>query len=248
MAIDSKEITSDITLELDEDVISIADFGKAFDNFVGLVKEVTKEVAPNRNNQAWSIKVYPGSAGIGVSSMTGEFNIDELRSIRVAIVDGLKTLARGIRPIQFTDKAIEYSRNLASLFKGTKVQPNVRIWSQQDESVQVDRAIAVYAGDMLNAAYEEDGTVEGVLEKLDAHGKMQFVIYDVIDDRSIKCEVDEKQLSEAWSSFRKRVEVVGSVRYRKDGMPVSIKASRIIPFPDSSQIPTLQQMRTLLAG
>ena len=101
---------------------------------------------------------------------------------------------------------------------------------------------------MLNAAYEEDGAVEGILEKLDAHGKMQFVIYDVIDDRSIKCEVDEKQLSEAWSSFRKRVEVVGSIRYRKDGMPVSIKASRIIPFPDSSQIPTLQQMRSLLAG
>ena len=248
MAIDSKELTSDLTLELDEEVISIADFGKAFDNFVGLIKEVSKEIAPTKNHQAWSIKVYPGSAGVGVSNMGGEFSVDELRLIRASLLGGLKNLTNGIRPMQFTDKAIEYSKNLAGLFKGAKVQPNVRVWSQGDESLQVSRAIATHAGDLLNAAYEEDGTVEGTLEKLDAHGKFQFVIYDVIDDRSIKCEVDEKQLAEAWSSFRKRVEVVGSVRYRKDGIPVSIKASRIIPFPDASQIPTLQQMRTLLAG
>jgi hypothetical protein len=31
-------------------------------------------------------------------------------------------------------------------------------------------------------------------------------------------------------------------------MPVSIKASKIINFPDKSEIPSLAQMRALLAG
>lgn len=248
MAIDMNEITSDLTLEIDEEVISIADFGKAFDNFSALVKEVSKGTVPKKNAGAWSVKVYPGSAAIGLSRLDTEFSLEEANAIRLSILDGLKKLAKGIRPIQFTDKAIEHSKQLASLFKARAVQPTVRIWSKKEESFAVTREMATHAGEMLNAAYEEDGTVDGILEKLDAHGKLQFVIYDVIDERSVKCEVDEQQLAEAWGSFRKRVEVVGKVRYRKDGMPVSIKASRIIPFPEPSQVPNLQQMRNLLAG
>ena len=248
MAINPNEITSELTLELDEEVISIADFGKAYDNFVGLVKEVSKDVAPGKRADAWAIKIYPGSAGIGVSSMGGEFTVEEVNEVRLLLVDGLKSLSNAIRPARFTDKAIECSRNLASLFKASAVQPKVRVWSRQEESVSVTREIATHAIEMLSPAYEADGTVDGTLEKLDAHGKLQFVIYDVIDDRSVKCEVNEQQLEQAWNSFRKRVEVIGSVKYRKDGMPVSIKASRIVPYPDKSQVPTLQQMRNLLAG
>lgn len=98
-------------------------------------------------------------------------------------------------------------------------------------------------------AYEEQGAVDGILERVDAHGKMQFVIYDVIDNkRVVKCEVTEFQLQQALGNFKKRVEVIGTVRFRKDGMPVSIKASRIVNFPDKDEIPTLAQMRVLLAG
>lgn len=134
------------------------------------------------------------------------------------------------------------------LFKKSAVEPNVRIWSKREESVQVVRKIATEADNLLAPAYEESGAVEGILERLDAHGKLQFVIYDVIDGRAVKCEVNESQLQQALGSFQKRVEVVGTVRYRKDGMPVSIKASRIINFPEPSEIPTLAQMRELLAG
>ena len=162
--------------------------------------------------------------------------------------NGLKSLGEAVRPAQFTDKAIEYSRTLASLFKSSTLQAKIRVWSGQEESISVTRAIATHAVELLSPAYEEDGAVDGTLEKLDAHGKLQFVIYDVIDDRSVKCEVTEEQLEQVWGNFRKRVEVIGTVKYRKDGMPVSIKEKRIVPYPDKSQIPTLQQMRKLLAG
>jgi hypothetical protein len=104
---------------------------------------------------------------------------------------------------------------------------------------------------LLDSAYEEDGAVDGILEcvdaqRVDAHGK--FVIYDIIDRRAVKCEVNESQLQQALANLQKRVEVIGAVRYRKDGMPVSIKASKIINFPGKSEIPSLAQMRGLLAG
>lgn len=246
MAIKVEQITTDITLEIDEEVISIADFQKATDNFINLVKEVSKQVAGQKAESTdWSVKVYSGSIGVGVLADQSNHYADTVRDI---MVSGIKTLADGKRPGEFTDKAIEYAKSLASLFKKTKVEPNIRIWSKTQESVLVERRVAQTADNLLSAAYEEEGAVDGILEKLDGHGKLQFVIYDLMDERAVKCEINEKLLQQALLSFQKRVEVIGTVRYRKDGMPVAIKASRIVNFPEISEIPSLSQMRELLGG
>lgn len=245
MAIKLDEITTDITLEIDEEIISIADFQKATDNFLGLVKELSKQVSgSNADSGEWSVKVYSGSAAIGVIPNVSNLNSDRVREI---MVSGIRSLAGGVRPGEFSDKAVEYAKSLASLFKKSKVDPNVRIWSKKEESVHVVRKVATEADNLLAPAYEEQGAVDGILERVDAHGKLQFIIYDIIDERAVKCEVTESQLHQALENFQKRVEVIGTVRFRKDGMPVSIKASRIINFPSKSEIPSLAQMRALLA-
>ena len=69
-----------------------------------------------------------------------------------------------------------------------------------------------------------------------------------MDQRAIKCEIDEVLMEKALRSWRKRVEVVGVVRYRNDGLAVSVKASDIIPFPNYGDIPSLKQLRDLLAS
>lgn len=248
MAIKLNEITTDITLEIDEDVISIADYKKASDNFLELVKEVSKQVSNAKmDDSAWQVKVYAGSIGLGVLPSHENHYADRTREV---IVSGLKSLAEGIRPIEFSDKAIGCARSLASLFKKSGVlNPNVRIWSKNEESVHVDRGIAASADNLLAAAYEEDGAVDGILERVDGHGKLQIVIYDLIDERAVKCEIlDPKLLNQALLNFQRRVEVIGSVKYRKDGMPVSIKVSKMINYPEKSEIPSILQMRSLLSG
>lgn len=244
MAIKIDEITTDITLEIDEEVISIADFQKATDSFLSLVKEISKQDASNLDASDWAVKVYSGSAGIGV---IGGMNIDADR-VRQDLIAGLKLLGKGIRPLAFTDKAIEHAKSLALLFKKTVIEPNVRIWSKRDESFQMVRDIAKQADSLLAASYEEDGAVDGILERIDAHGKLKFVVYDVIDDRAVKCDVSEQDVKLALENFQQRVEVIGRVKYRKDGMPVSITASKIISFPKPSEIPSLQDMKRLFGG
>lgn len=248
MAIESKSIDSEITLELDEDEISLLDFAKAFENFSGLVKELSKQFAPKKDAGAWLVKVYPGSAGIGLSGRPGVFTSAEVNVIRGNLLAGLKELENGTRPAFFTDKAVECSKALGGLFKSKKAPANVRIWAGQDKSLPVTRAIATKAENLLEVAYEDDGAIDGFLEKLSAHGQFEFVVYDALDDRAIKCEVEESKLQSAWSAFRKRVEVLGRVRYRKDGMPVSVRAKEIILFPSSEEIPSVSEMRRLLAG
>lgn len=248
MAIDPKQITTDLTLELDEEEISAADFSKAFDHFFGLVKEITKNIVPHKDGAAWVVKVYSGSAGFGVNGRRGVYLDSEIAAIRQIFIGGLRQLENGERPVHFSDKAIEHSRALGTLFHAKKAPANVRIWSKQETFYPVAKMLAIKASEFLDAVYEDDGSVDGYLEKLNAHGQFDFVIYDALDRRAIKCEVDENRLQEAWSAFRKRVEVLGKVHYRRDGMPVSVKAKEIIRYPSKDEMPTLDEMRTLLSG
>ena len=246
MAIKKDEITSDITLEIDEEVISMSDFKSASDSFLDLVKEVSKQISEKKiKDTDWQVKVYDGSIGIGLSANNNN-TYSELTIKN--IVEGITELTNGFRPALFTDKAIESAKTLAQLFKSKKaISPNVRIWDKTSQSVAITRKVADVAKELLEAHYQEDGAVDGILERVDAHGKLEFRVYDLLDNRSIKCEIKESQELEALANFRKRVEVVGLVKYRKDGLPVSIKAARIIKFPDKSEIPSLEKMREIFA-
>jgi len=248
MAIDPTQITTDLTLELDEEEISITDFSKAFDHFFGLVKEVAKHIAPTRNASAWLVKVYPGSLGVGVQGKRGIYLDGEIAAIRQACIDGLKEIEDGKRPAHFSDKAIEHSRMLGSIFNSKKTPVNIRIWSQRVAYAPVAKTLALKAGEFLDPVYEDDGSVDGSILRLNAHDEFDFVIFDSLDGRAIKCEVDERLLAEALGAWRQRVEVLGKVRYRRDGIPVSVKAREIIRYPSSNEIPTLEEMRSLLSG
>jgi hypothetical protein len=102
--------------------------------------------------------------------------------------------------------------------------------------------------DAARAYYEDEGSVDGVLEKANGHDRREFVVFDTLTNRSITCSVDEDLLHQAVRFLFKRVEVLGRVRYCKDGQPVSVRATNIIPFPEPDGVPTLEEMRDLLKG
>ncbi len=68
--------------------------------------------------------------------------------------------------------------------------------------------MALAAAKFLDAIYEDQGTVEGTLEIVSAHGKIECTVFDYITGRGIKCELTESVVETALTSFRKRVEVM----------------------------------------
>jgi hypothetical protein len=245
MAIDSRNIDTDLTLELDEDEITVSEFTAALGHFLGLVKEVTRRIAPRRP-QNWLIKVYPGSAGIGFYGKPGNFTASEMVSIRNTVLEGITSLENGQRPSVFSDRAIDHARGLSNVFAQRKKPSKIRIWSTNEKSLPVKSAVAQTATRILEAVYEDDGSVEGTLEVLSGHGKFEIVVYDPIDGRAIKCEIPEDGMLTSLQSFMKRVEVFGKVRYRKDGTPVSVRVEKIVPFPMKSDIPSVSDVRGIL--
>lgn len=245
MAIDSRNLDTDITLELDEDDITLSEFTSALDHFIGLVKEVSKFVSPNQKHQ-WIVKVYPGSAGIGLSGKVGTVTQNDLGIIRQSVLDGISALENGERHHTFSDKAIEHAMGLHRSFAKRQGQARIRVWNKNSTSKPITNAVSVGAAKLLDPIYEDDGSIEGTLEVVSGHGTLRVVVYDSVDSRPIKCELSSKDIHTAIQSFMHRVEVYGKVRYRRDGAPVSVKVEKIITFPAPEEIPTIEEMRGIL--
>lgn len=245
MAIDSRNLDTDITLELDEDDITLSEFTSALEHFIGLVKEVSKRVSPNLKHQ-WIVKVYPGSAGIGLSGKTGTVTQNDLGVIRQSVLDGISALENGERHSTFSDKAIEHAMGLNRSFSKRHGQARIRVWNQNKTSKSVTDAVRAGAAKLLDPVYEDDGSIEGTLEVVSGHGTLKVVVYDAVDSRPIKCELSDKDIQTAIQSFMRRVEVYGKIRYRRDGVPVSVKVEKIIAFPAPEEVPTLDEMRGIL--
>lgn len=244
MAIDTRSIDSDLTLELDEEEITVAEFKNALNHFLGLVKEVTRQVTPRQ--QKWLVRVYPGSAGVGLYTKPGTFLESERATIRQSVVDGLDQLEHGERPKHYTDRAVEHARSIRTAFERKNRVVTIRIWNRNESSRAVSEEIVERAKHLLDAVYEDDGSVEGTLEILSGHGGLSVCIFDPLDARRIKCDISEDDLKTALAAFQQRVEIFGKVHYRRDGMPVSVKVERIVPFPPPEDIPALEEIRGIL--
>jgi len=245
MAIDSRNLDTDITLELDEEDITISEFTSALEHFIGLVKEVAKRVSPKQKHQ-WIVKVYSGSAGIGLSGKGGTIAQSDLSVIRQSILDGISALENGERHHHFSDKAIEHAMGLNHSFAKRQRPARIRVWSQNETSKPITNAVSEGAAKLLEPVYEDDGSVEGTLEVVSGHGTLRVVVYDPVDSRPIKCDISDRDIQTAIQSFMRRVEVYGKVRYRRDGAPVSVRVEKIITFPSKEEIPTLDEMRGIL--
>ena len=71
-------------------------------------------------------------------------------------------------------------------------------------------------------------------------------IRDAILRQTIRCYFPEEMLNEAFTSFRKRVEISGFVHYRRNGVPISIEVVRIDQLPDDQELPSPEDVRGIL--
>lgn len=246
MAIKCDDITTGITLEIDEQEISITDFQKATDYFKGLLKEVSERVCSDADPNAWAVKIYGGSAGIGVFPTSRDINLSKVQK---AILAGHEALSKGEAPQFFSDQAIKCAGSLSSLRNHKETGClKINILLDKDSKLAFDERIVLGSKSLLDSSHKEDGSVDGILEKIDGHRKSQFVIYDIMTKNPIKCEFPDELLTKALENFKKHVEVLGCVTYQKNGTPTCVKANAIINYPSKSDIPTLEEMRAMLNG
>ena len=121
----------------------------------------------------------------------------------------------------------------------------VRVWARSTPIAVTHKAVA-HAADLLREVVEDYGSVEGRLLVTSARGTLHFEIDEPVWEQRIRCYIEESLLEEALACFRRRVEVYGRIKFRRDGTPVSIRVDKIVPFPERHELPDFLSVRGIL--
>ncbi len=93
------------------------------------------------------------------------------------------------------------------------------------------------------------GSVVGMVEELNVHGKHTFVLFPAIPDSEVQCVFQECDYPLVHSAIRKHVTVFGTLTYgRGRAFPVKAKMDSLEVHPTDSEIPTLASMEGMLIG
>ncbi|MEW5910958.1 MAG: hypothetical protein AB1814_00195 [Thermodesulfobacteriota bacterium] len=244
MALDNPK-RPDLTLEISGSLLSPERFIRGANAFFNIVKDIAGYICASQVKIKWNVWVGEGSRLIGALPInTAPAVFDKIKNM---VHQGSQLLEeKADFPPGFSETTIRHYNRLATLAATDDEDDTiVKIWIDQKPSNITHRTVANTA-ELLKAIYEDYGSVEGRLQVVSERGGLQFKIYEPIHDNAIKCFIDNDMLSQAINSFGKRVEVYGLIRYRADGVEVSVKVEDIIVFPPPEQLPSAQSVRGLL--
>lgn len=239
-------IPTDLAIEIGEN-LSPDGFMAAARAFFGYVEELSKMMSPEGGAPKWTVLVKEGSAVLGVcpdrSASTATVN-----AIYARAEEGVRQLTNGeIEESGLTETALKHLKVLSELTEDPRRgRTPIRLWVRR-RPVEMERAIANFIKDDWRVDYTDFGTVEGRLETIqDKNGTLQLQLRDAVLRHSVRCFFPEELLQEAFSSFRKRVEVSGPIHHRRNGTPVSIDVVAMERLPDDEDLPTADQVRGIL--
>lgn len=225
---------------------------RAQSTFLDLLREVSRAVAATVDDPVtWIVQRVSESsidyALLPVSiSVTKPVPPGKLHEMTEAVPEGFATLGeRAERPRYFTDRALELTHTLATVFPPDKA-PSTRNGTAE---AAITKQAGTHARHILDQPYISDmGTVEGKLEVLNLHGKRQFVIFDELTGQRIECHFGHRiALDQITAGAERRVAVTGEIRSRESGEILSVIATEIEVFPPDDELPNAADVLGILA-
>jgi hypothetical protein len=238
------DIDADLTLEIDGRSVTPEKFQRGVRAFFALLNEATRAHAKPNQFVRWAVQVKSGSNLVGVVPTQFTVEPSDLDAIYASLQEGIESIEAGSEePKALSETALRHIRELASIV-GTDEgdDTKVRVWARKQPVALTHRAVANVAV-LLNDAYEDFGTVEGRVQVISEQGDLHVFVAEPIRGRRIRCYFEEDMLPDFMGAFRKRVEVAGRIRYRRDGVPVSIAAKALTEFPAKEDLPSFRDMR-----
>ena len=241
------DIDADLMLEIDGTSVTPEKFLRGVRAFFNLVGEVTSALVGDTGEVRWVVRVKSGSSLIGVVPSHTTVGQETLDNIYATVQRGIESIEHEAEePDRFPEQALKHIRELASVAgAGGEDDTSVRVWAKKQPVPMTHKAV-VHAAALLDEAYEDFGTVEGRVQVVSERGALHVYVAEPIRRRQIRCFFAEDKLPEFLAAFRKRVEIAGRIRYRRDGAPVSIVATRLTEFPDTKDLPSHKAVRGIL--
>lgn len=238
------DIDADLTLEIDGHNVTPERFMRGVRAFFGIVNEVTRSLAGEGQSVHWVVQVKAGSNLIGLAPARSNVPAPVLQDIYNKVQEGIETIeSEAKEPEGLPETALRYIRDLGAVVgTGNGDDTKVRVWTRKQPIAVTHKAVA-HVAVLINEAYEDFGTLEGRVQVISEQGALHVFVSEPIHGRRIRCYFDEEMLPLFMAAFRKRVEVTGRIKYRRDGAPISIEATALSEFPPQQDLPSFREMR-----
>lgn len=239
------DIPTDLAIEIGTN-LSPKKFVAAARHFFDLVEAVAGSV-PSASKTDWRVLAREGSTVLAMQPLDAGNQswhssvYDKFEAVTRHLVSG------DIESLSMDEKALDHAKALSDLSKSDGQIVPIRFWIRR-EPILFGPDVADYIREDRLGNYSDYGTLEGHLNAIqDARGALEFKIKDTLYPSPIKCLVGEDHLEEVLGNFRNRVEVAGTIQFRRDGTPLSIAVDRVERLPDDSELPDADDVRGILA-
>jgi len=239
-------IPSDLTLEIGES-LSPDEFLALTRAFFGYIKEVTAPLLPEGERIGWTVQVKEGSNLIGVNPGVAA-PPEVVKNVYIKAANSARLLARGeLEGANLPEPALKHMRVISEMSTNRNRPRELRIWVER-KPIRIDSSIGRLIAEDWRTAYSDYGVIDGRLETIQDHGKLEILVRDPVIKQKVHCLFPETMLPKAFEYFRKRVEVSGMVHYRRNGVPTSIEVAALDRLPDDSELPTAADVRGILGA
>lgn len=238
-----------ITLKLQGDKITSDKLRYSIGAFYGFMDEIATEVSGKRKPIKWIVRVRKGSiVFINEPEMMEELSPKVTEEIFESVERGIDSLEKeALRPIHFSDKALEYLQDLASIPSKTRKDGLEGISITIDRKPRKLTSHVIANVDSILGVYSKAlGSIEGKLSTLSERGGLKYFVYDSLTDKPIRCHITEDFILDATRAFGKRIYVYGLISYDKNGNPKSVKVQEMKIFEDREKLPSAMEVCGIL--
>jgi hypothetical protein len=196
----------------------------------------------------WRVKVREGSSILALSPAPSVLQA-EATAAYARVEAATKALVAGdFSATALEDATLEHARKLSDLAVAKDGAVPMQVWVCR-RPILFGPDVGNFIREETKPAYHDFGSIEGTLNAIqDASGGLELRVKDLLWPRPVRCSLPEEMLPDAISHFRRRVELFGEIHYRKDDTPESIRVERLDPLPSDDDLPSIDDVRGLLAA
>lgn len=148
---------------------------------------------------------------------------------------------RGIAPPYLSRNAFDTLKEFASPVGRSIRSTTIKTKGRE---IVIDMAARKRIDGAYGADTSSDGTVDGMLEAINVHGKINtFALYPLVGAKRITCKFDEPLLATVRPALGQYVQIHGELKYRwREKFPFEALASKISVLPSFEEQPSFEDI------
>lgn len=229
------------------DRISATVFGRSFNNFLDLLKDVDSMISHRSSGTVrWELATLKkeSPAMIEVTGISRIKEMDYSQAIQESVLDGLDQLMQRPEQPQF------YSYSGLIKAQGMAEQARHLKWMSVfagSRRTVLDERLFTNVEYLTASGSKSLGSVRGSLDAIIVHSGHEFRVWSPKWKRPIVCRFEKSMLSDVTAHLKQEVEVIGELKRNPKGEPVVMDVAEFLPLEPITTAPRIDDLRGLLS-